>query len=120
MRGVRFPSYGLAILSVVLVASVGAASAKDYTYAAPVSPAVTEALQTPAKPQPPAQLTQRDEAIAIDTTPGQIRPATRIADTWRHDGEHRGFVCADKKCKTQTPVYNTLTPLEQEQGRIQP
>ncbi len=34
-----------------------------------------------------------------------------------YDDAHRGFACADAKCKTVTPVYNSRTPLEQEQGR---
>ncbi|CAL4866028.1 hypothetical protein MMA231_00265 [Asticcacaulis sp. MM231] len=112
----------LSIASVLILAGMAtAAGAKDYTYRAPAAPAVAEALQTPDKPRDPetyAPLQDVSQTTAIDPTPGLIRPATRIADTKQHDDEHRGFVCADKKCKTQAPVYNTRTPLEQEQGRL--
>jgi hypothetical protein len=98
------------------VASV--AAAKDYAYTAPASPAASEALQTPAKaPDSYADLGKRASTTAIDTTPGLIRPATRIAEWTSHDDNHRGFACADAKCKTVTPVYNSRTPLEQEQGQ---
>lgn len=112
----------LSIVSVLILAGMAtAAGAKDYTYKAPAAPAVVEALQAPDKPRDPktyAPLQDVHQTAAIDPTPGLIRPATRIADTKQHDDEHRGFVCADKKCKTQAPVYNTRTPLEQEQGRL--
>lgn len=104
------------ILAGLSVASV--ASAKDYAYTAPASSAVTEALQTPAKaPDSYADLDKRANTAAIDTTPGLIRPATRIAEWTSHDDDHRGFACADSRCKTVTPVYNTRTPLEQEQAQ---
>ncbi len=99
-----------------------AATAKDYAYTAPASSAVTEALQTPDKAPDAksyADLDKRANTKAIDTTtPGLIRPATRIAEWTSHDDNHRGFTCADAKCKTVTPVYNTRTPLEQEQGHL--
>lgn len=96
-----------------------AAIAKDYAYTAPASSAVTEALQTPAKtPVSYADLGKRANTTAIDTTPGLIRPATRIAEWTSHDDNHRGFACADARCKTVTPVYNSRTPLEQEQGQL--
>jgi hypothetical protein len=104
------------ILSAVAVAST--ATAGDYAYTAPASPAVIEALQTPAKAPDAAKyadVNKRSNLQAIDTTPGLIRPASRIAEWISHDDNHRGFACADKKCKTVTPVYNTRTPLEQEQ-----
>ena len=117
----------VSIASVLLLAGLGlsglatTAGAKDYTYVPPAAPAVAEALQTPDKPLTPEQYATLETArqtTAVDSTPGLIRPATRIADTKQHDDEHRGFACADKKCKTQAPVYNTRTPLEQEQGRL--
>jgi hypothetical protein len=103
------------------LAMASVASAKDYAYTAPTTPAVTEALQTPDKTPDAstyADLGKRAGNAAIDTTPGLIRPATRIAEWTSHDDDHRGFACADKKCKTFTPVYNSRTPLEQEQGRL--
>ena len=94
-----------------------AALAEDYTYAPPPSPAATEALQTPTKaPAAYVDLKKQSNLAAVDTTPGLIRPATRIAEWTSHDDDHRGFACADKKCKTVAPVYNTRTPLEQEQN----
>ena len=117
----------VSIASVLLMAGLGlsglatSAGAKDYTYVPPAAPAVAEALQAPDKPLAPeryASLQDVRQTTAVDPTPGLIRPATRIADTKQHDDEHRGFACADKKCKTQAPVYNTRTPLEQEQGRL--
>ncbi len=50
--------------------------------------------------------------------PGVIHPANDVVPRVRNDDDHRGFACADKKCKTTTPVYTTQTPLEQEQGRL--
>lgn len=112
----------VSIASILLLAGLATtAGAKDYTYKAPSAPAATEALQTPDKPVTPeryAKLETASDSTAIDSTPGLIRPASRIADTKQHDDEHRGFACVDKKCKTQAPVYNTRTPLEQEQGRL--
>jgi len=109
------------ILAIAGLAMASAATAKDYAYTAPAAPAVTEALQTPDKTPDAsayADLGKRAGTTAIDTTPGLIRPATRIAEWTSHDDDHRGFACADKKCKTFTPVYNSRTPLEQEQGRL--
>jgi hypothetical protein len=105
------------VLAFAGLSVASAAAAKDYDYTAPVSPAVSEALQTPAKaPDTYADLGKRANTTAIDTTPGLIRPATRIAEWTSHDDNHRGFACADAKCKTVTPVYNSRTPLEQEQS----
>jgi hypothetical protein len=103
------------------LALVSSAHATDYAYTAPASPAVIEALQTPAKTPDAAtyaDLKKQGNLSAIDTTPGLIRPATRIAEWTSHDDDHRGFACADKKCKTMAPVYNSRTPLEQEQNRF--
>ena len=117
MRPVQFTC--IMILSVAATTSIApAALAEDYTYAPPPSPAATEALQTPTKtPNAYADLKKQSNLSAVDTTPGLIRPATRIAEWTSHDDDHRGFACADKKCKMVTPVYNTRTPLEQEQNR---
>lgn len=107
------------ILAGLAVTSV--ATAKDYAYTAPASPAVIEALQAPDKAPDAskyADLGKRADTTAIDTTPGLIRPATRIAEWTSHDDSHRGFACADARCKTVTPVYNSRTPLEQEQGQL--
>jgi hypothetical protein len=104
---------GMAITSVAV--------AKDYGYTAPAAPAVLEALQTPDSipdASKYADLSKRANTTAIDTTPGLIRPATRIAEWTSHDSDHRGFACADTKCKTVTPVYNSRTPLEQEQNSL--
>ena len=107
-----------AVAMLAIIAACPALS-KDYTYTAPTSPAVSEALQTPAKtPGAYADLKKQNNLSAIDTTPGLIRPATRIAEWTSHDDAHRGFACVDEKCKTITPVYNTRTPLEQEQNRF--
>lgn len=108
------------VLILAGLAAASVATAKDYAYTAPASPAVIEALQTPDKTPDPstyADLGKRADTTAIDTTPGLIRPATRIAEWTSHDDNHRGFACADAKCKMVTPVYNSRTPLEQEQGR---
>jgi hypothetical protein len=106
------------VLAFAGLSVASAAAAKDYDYTAPVSPAVSEALQTPAKaPDTYADLGKRANPTAIDTTPGLIRPATRIAEWTSHDA-NRGFACADKKCRTVTPVYNSRTPLELEQSRL--
>lgn len=114
MRPVQFTC--IMILSSLALAS--SAMATDYTYA-PSSPAATEALQTPAKtPTAYADLRKQTNLQAVDTTPGLIRPATRIAEWTSYDDAHRGFACADKTCKTVTPVYNTRTPLEQEQNHF--
>ena len=108
------------VLAFASLAVTSVAAAKDYAYTAPAAPAVIEALQTPDK-TPDAKtyddLGKRASTTAIDTTPGLIRPATRIAEWTSHDDNHRGFACADAKCRTVTPVYNSRTPLEQEQGR---
>ncbi len=109
------------VLAFAGLAVTSAATAKDYAYTAPAAPAVIEALQTPDKTPDAktyADLTRPANTRAIDTTPGLIRPATRIAEWTSHDDDHRGFACADAKCKTVTPVYNTRTPLQQEQGRL--
>jgi len=106
------------ILAFAGLAMASVAFAKDYAYTAPASPQVIEALQTPDNTPDVstyADFHKRDNLEAVDTTPGLIRPASRIAEWISHDDNHRGFACADAKCKTVTPVYNTRTPLEQEQ-----
>ena len=109
------------VLAFAGLAVASAATAKDYAYTAPAWPQVIEALQNPDKTPDAktyADFYKRDNLEAVDTTPGLIRPATRIAEWTSHDDNHRGFACADAKCKTVTPVYNTRTPLEQEQNRF--
>ena len=107
------------VLAFAGLAMASVAFAKDYAYTAPASPRVIEALQTPDKTPDTStypNFHKRDNLEAIDTTPGLIRPATR---PWlSHNDDNRGFVCADKKCKTSVPVYNTRTPLEREQNSL--
>lgn len=106
-------SAALAMLAIMAASPV---LAEGYAYTPPASPAATEALQTPAKtPDFHADPGKRANLTAIDTTPGLIRPATRIAEWTSYGDIHRGFACADKKCRTVAPVYNTRTPQEQEQ-----
>jgi len=72
-------------------------------------------------PQPTPAATHAAPAEDTPTTtgrPGVIRPANGITGWQRHDDDRRGFACLDDDCKTTTPVYNTKTPLEQEQGRL--
>ena len=115
MRAIR----SALVLTFAAFTAASAATAKDYAYTAPASPRVIEALQTPDKTPDTStypNFHKRDNLEAIDTTPGLIRPATR---PWlSHNDDNRGFVCADKKCKTSVPVYNTRTPLEREQNSL--
>ncbi|MBW8881145.1 MAG: hypothetical protein JF615_06895 [Asticcacaulis sp.] len=68
--------------------------------------------------QPVPAAAERDPQGPLANQPGLIRPADSITGWKKHDDDHRGFACIDNDCKTRTPVYNTQTPLEQEQGRI--
>jgi hypothetical protein len=114
----RIASSALILCSAALMLA-SSANATDYAYTAPTSPAVVAALQTPAKAPDAAtyaDLKKHGSLSAIDTTPGLIRPATRIAEWTSHDDDHRGFACVDAKCKTVAPVYNSRTPLQQEQN----
>ncbi len=70
-------------------------------------------------PQPtPVHRAASSEPVGVGGKPGVIRPAYGVTDWKKRDDDHRGFACADNDCKVTTPVYNTLTPLEQEQGRL--
>lgn len=70
------------------------------------------------EPVPAYAIMDNGSIDAFENRPGRIRPAGRSGDAHRRDEDRRGFVCADKDCKTVTPVYNVETPLEQEQGRL--
>ena len=83
----------------------------------------SDAPEQPYGPQPSQAaayqpLQTSDGKQVYDTRPGLIRPSARVANTQERDDEHRGFACADSKCRTTTPVYTTRTPLQQEQGRL--
>ena len=111
--------YGLFALGVLSLASSVTAQ-PSYIYTPPAPAAVTTALQTqPRDMTAAADLTSGPAAVTpVDNRPGLIRPASEQATAQHHDDDHRGFACADKKCKTITPVYNTETPIQQEQGRL--
>lgn len=111
--------FGLLALGVLSLASSVTAQ-PSYTYTPPAPAAVTAALQTqPRDMTSAADLTTGTAAVTpIDNRPGLIRPASELATAQHHDDDHRGFACADKKCKTVTPVYNTETPIQREQVQL--
>jgi len=105
----------------IIGASAASAAPKAYVYTPPAPEAVTSALQNrptgfdTTAPNP----TLAGAAVApIDNRPGLIRPASELATAQHRDDDHRAFACADKKCKTRTPVFNSETPLQREQGLL--
>lgn len=116
-----FKILSLAVALGVIAASAAVAEPKAYVYTPPAPEAVTSALQNRATgfdttaPNP----TLADAAVTpIDNRPGLIRPASELATAQHRDDDHRGFACVDDKCKIRTPVYNSETPIQREQGLL--
>ena len=66
-----------------------------------------------------ARLGHDDRDAGTDTAqPGAIRPASYMSRSTGNDRSNRAYACADRNCKTTTPVYNSRTPLDEEQGRL--
>lgn len=105
----------------IIGASTALAAPKAYVYTPPAPVAVTSALQNrPAgfdttAPNPTLAVAS---VTPIDNRPALIRPASELATAQHRDDDHRAFACVDDKCKVRTPVYNSETPIQREQGLL--